>query len=208
MSALDILPDHPDRDRYVPHPLKVTVPAVAVMTDAGPIGLLWDAPTGQDSYEAAGPLALVFATPNRFEGHGNHLMGLQLPAPGWGVQENSRRASEPIALAAGRARHRLRDTHRPRQARLLSVVERWYERGFGPCPTLAAQPRMRSASAWGVSSQSKLWNPEWSNWYPISSSASGPLSSGAVLSLGLRDPWRRPHRRAFRRVGCSGAPDA
>ncbi len=167
-SALDILPDHPDRDRYVPHPLKVTVPAVAVMTDAGPIGLLWDAPTGQDSYEAAGPLALVFATPNRFEGHGNHLMGLQLPAPGWGVQENSRRASEPIALAAGQelviACEILIDPDEPDS---LSVVERWYERGFPaplPYPRGSAEDEVRF-SLEAYFPEYELWNPEWSNWY-------------------------------------------
>ena len=88
-------------------------------------------------------------------------MGLQLPAPGWGLQENSRRASEPIALAAGQelviACEILIDPDEPDS---LSVVERWYERGFPaplPYPRGSAEDEVRfSLEAYFPA---RLWNP-------------------------------------------------
>lgn len=167
-NALDIVPDHPDRVRYVPHPWKITVPSVAMMTDAGGIGLMWDAPTDQASYETAGPLSLVFATPNRFEGHTNHLMGLELPAPGWGVPENSRRAQEPIPLAAGQelviACELLIDPEAPDS---LSLVERWYDGAFPPplpYPRGSAEDEIRFSME-AYFPEYELWNPEWRKWY-------------------------------------------
>jgi len=38
-NALDIRPEHPDRVRYVPHPYKVTVPAVGVTVGGAVVGL-------------------------------------------------------------------------------------------------------------------------------------------------------------------------
>ncbi|MCS7254384.1 MAG: hypothetical protein RMK18_08305 [Armatimonadota bacterium] len=92
-SDLDIARDHPDRVRYVPHPHKITVPAIGVYVDGLTVGLLWDVHQKWDGKNDRP--AVVFASPDYFEGRNAHLMGLFLPSvPRW-VQENRREASQP-----------------------------------------------------------------------------------------------------------------
>ncbi len=46
-NSLDIVSEHPDRIRDVPHPYKVTVPAVGMRFGDSAVGLLWDVPQYQ-----------------------------------------------------------------------------------------------------------------------------------------------------------------
>lgn len=92
-SDLDIARDHPDRVRYVPHPHKITVPAIGVHVGGLTVGLLWDVHQKWDGQHDRP--AVVFASPDSFEGRNAHLMGLFLPSvPQW-VPENRREASRP-----------------------------------------------------------------------------------------------------------------
>jgi len=101
-SDLEIRLDHPDRLRYVPHPNKITVPMMAIQS-TGVVGLLWDAHQKWDG--AHDRPSAVFASPNRFEGYNNHLMGLFVPSvPQW-VPENSRVAARSYSFKAGRPLH-------------------------------------------------------------------------------------------------------
>ena len=168
-NALDIVPDHPDRVRYVPHPYKVTIPAAGMRFGDITVGLLWDAPLQQPSYATAGPASVVFASPNRFEGHTNHLMGLFLPSVGGFVPENERRASEPLVVPVGeRVELRAELLAASGSPSALVVVDRWFERhGY---PEALAYPRGGpkrevSFSLRGYFKDTALWNPEWGKWY-------------------------------------------
>jgi hypothetical protein len=168
-NALDLKPEHPDRIRYVPHPYKVTVPAVGMRLGDTTVGLLWDVPTEQPSYRRAGAASWVFASPNRFEGHHNHLMGLFLPGVDRGVPENGRRAAQPLAVAAGqrlglRAQF-LAATGAPDS---LVVLDRWYARHGFPEPLPYPRGDLKGEIAFSMRGYFKdyaLWNPEWRRWY-------------------------------------------
>ena len=65
------------RERWIPHPYKITVPLMAVAGGNTVTGLMWDPLQKWDATYAV-PLA-HFASPNRREQKANHLMALLLP---------------------------------------------------------------------------------------------------------------------------------
>lgn len=168
-NALDFRPEHPDRIRYVPHPYKVTIPAVGMKIGDTTVGLLWDTPPEQPSHERAGAASLVFASPNRFEGHDNHLVGLFLPAVREWVEENERRAARPLAVPGGESL--------VLQAELLAAsgaddslvaLDRWFARHGYPEPLpfpRGDELREIEFSLQAYFKDRALWNPEWSRWY-------------------------------------------
>jgi hypothetical protein len=168
-SALDFTPDHPDRVRYVTHPYKVTIPAVGMRLGESAVGLLWDVPAEQPGYALAGPVNLVFASPNRFEGYDNHLMGLSLPAVGGKMEENARRASAPLVLQAGQGlaiRAELLGVPSARDS--LVAVDEWF--AAHPYPAPLPYPRGDAKrelefSLRGYFKDRALWNPAWKKWY-------------------------------------------
>ncbi len=168
-NALDILPQHPDRIRYVPHPYKVCVPAVGMRFGDTAVGLLWDAPMDQPSYAQAGAASLVFATPNRFEGHQNHLMGLFLPGVDKGVPENERRASEPLRVKATHPIKLRASLYASTGASdCLVALDRWYELNGYPEPLPYPRGGLTDEVAFSMQGYFKehaLWNPEWGKWY-------------------------------------------
>lgn len=168
-SALDIKPDHPDRVRYVPHPYKVTVPAVGMRFGRTTIGLLWEPPPQQPSYQTAGAASLAFASPNRFEGHRNHLMGLFLPGVDRGVPENSRRATQSLALRAGqRLVLRQQFLAATNAADSLVALDRWFAEYGYPEPLPYPRGDLQAEIAFSLQGYFKdraLWNPEWKRWY-------------------------------------------
>ena len=94
----DVAP--PYRNRFVPHPYKITVPLMAVEYKKTLIGLAWNPLETWDGEHTM--LSAVFASPNWHEKQQNHLMGLFLPAAGNWVEENCLEASTPYTLAASR----------------------------------------------------------------------------------------------------------
>lgn len=168
-NALDFTPDHPDRERYVPHPYKVTVPAVGMRFGSTAVGLLWDVPARQPSSAPAGPLSLVFGSPDRWEGHASHLAGLFLPAVGKWVPENERRARTPLAAPAGRPlviRAGLLAAPGARDS--LVALDRWFARDGYPMPLPYPRGSARGEVAFSLRAYFKdraLWNPKWGRWY-------------------------------------------
>ncbi len=140
-SDLDIKKDHKDRIRYVPHPNKITIPAMGVFHDGVCVGLLWDAKQKWDGVHDR-PSA-VFASPNYFEGHNNHLMGLFLPSvPEW-VKENERQAATPYELKPNQPLTLTAYIYADGEAKdALSVVDKWFE-VFG-----APEPMPKPRGSW------------------------------------------------------------
>ncbi len=98
-SSSDLDCTGPERFRYVPHPNKVTVPAMGVRVNRTLFGLLWNArqewASGQDRPSA------VFSVPNTFEGRDNHLLGLLAPCIPEFMNENATLADDPYVLMPG-----------------------------------------------------------------------------------------------------------
>ncbi|MBT7165612.1 MAG: hypothetical protein HN904_22735, partial [Victivallales bacterium] len=167
-SALDIKPDHPDCVRYVPHPLKITVPAAGMRFGDVAVGLHWPAPPKQASYELAGSQSLVFASPNRFEGHKSHLVGLMLPGVDHGLPENTRLAEEPLDCAGKPLVIKGTLVASTGATDSLVPLDRWYQaHGF---PAALPFPRGTAAEEIGFSLQAyakdkALWNEKWKKWY-------------------------------------------
>ncbi len=168
-NALDIKPDHPDRIRYVPHPLKITIPVVGLRFGDVAVGLLWAPGPQQPSYSAAGSLSLVFASPDRFGGHASHVAGLMLPGVDRGLGENRRIARTPLPVAAGRSLIIEADlTAVAGAADALVPMDRWFEKYGVPSPLPfprgdAVREIEFSLGAYGK--DKALWNPEWNRWY-------------------------------------------
>ena len=84
------------RDQRIPHPNKITVPAMGVVVDRKMIGIMWD-PLQRWDGENDRPTA-IFDSPNRTYGLANHLMGLFLPSiPKW-VPQYQQKANPPYVL--------------------------------------------------------------------------------------------------------------
>jgi len=96
---LDIAKDHPDRIRYVPHPQKITIPAVAFCGSYGTLGFVWDVHQKWDGVRDRP--ACVFASPDQFANQQSHLVGLMLPGVPEFVPENARHADTPYPWKAG-----------------------------------------------------------------------------------------------------------
>lgn len=173
-NALDIKPEHPDRLRVVPHPRKITVPAAAVRTGDTVVGLLWDTPPMQESAGAsfaaeAGPASVVFASPDRFEGHPGSTMGLFLPSVGEWVPENARRATKPLPVERNRALSLSADLLATAGASgCLVALERWYGLHGWPEPLPSPRGDLLNEiefSLRGYLKDRALWNPTWRKWY-------------------------------------------
>lgn len=167
-NGLDIKPDHPDFLRYVPHPLKVTVPAVGMRFGDVTVGLHWPAPPEQESAPLAGSQSLVFASPDRFGGHPSHLVGLMLPGVDRGLPENARVATEPLdstgqtLVITGTLVASIGATDS------LVVLDRWYAAHGFPTPLPFPRGGAVEEIAFSLGAYAKdkaLWNPEWNKWY-------------------------------------------
>ena len=91
----------PGHQRYVPDPLKVTVPLMAVTQDGTSLGLTWDPLRSWDGqHDRPGAL---FASPNTWDGQDNQVMALFVPGPVLGGEENCTVISTPYPLVAGQA---------------------------------------------------------------------------------------------------------
>lgn len=89
--------------RFIPHPNKITIPLMSVTRQTLASGLLWDPLQVWDkgSPGAHDRPAALFASPNRWDGQDNHLMGLLVPGMTAGLQENQDRLDQAYALAGG-----------------------------------------------------------------------------------------------------------
>ncbi|MBI2301717.1 MAG: hypothetical protein HYU66_22675 [Armatimonadetes bacterium] len=100
-NDLDIAATHPLCLRLTTHPNNVTIPLMAVATDRGVVGLLWDA--HQRWSGALDRPQPVFASPDRWAHQAASRMGLMAPNTVTGLPENRLRCDKPRALGAGEA---------------------------------------------------------------------------------------------------------
>ena len=96
-STLDAHP--PIHLRVAPHPLKVTVPHMAVLAEGYLVGLMWD-PLQEWAPGETMPTAR-FASPNWLYEQENHLMALSVPSIDQWVRENEVVAHTPYRVEAG-----------------------------------------------------------------------------------------------------------
>jgi hypothetical protein len=87
------------QDQRVPHPNKITVPLMAVISSGKMLAVEWDPLQKWDGIHDRP--SLMFDSPNRTYGEANHLMGLFLPSiPEW-VDQYAFQARRPYPLIPG-----------------------------------------------------------------------------------------------------------
>lgn len=121
-STLDVWP--PDNLRIAPHPLRITVPVMAISGGGSTVSVAWDTNQqwdGQSRYPSA-----RFASPNWLAGQANHLLSLFVPAVPHPVPENAPWATTPYAAAAGRPLSVTADFVVNPSDDVLTAVEDWY----------------------------------------------------------------------------------
>jgi hypothetical protein len=166
-SDLDIASDHPDRIRFVPHPHKVTIPAMGVKTPVAVVGLLWNVydPWGKGQ-QMPQP---VFAVPDRLQGTATHRLGLIAPNVPAGLGENRLTAQKPFHVTpGGYLRLNAQVVVLPPQKDVLSVVDAWFAH-FTPDPPLPApQGSDLEQIAWSMKAYTdSLWVSEEEGWLPF-----------------------------------------
>jgi hypothetical protein len=88
------------RERWVPHPYKITVPLMCVAAEGNVVGLTWDPLQKWDGVRSV-PLA-QFASPDRPEGKSDHLLSLLAPGFTPAFVENAPGVAKGWAIPAGR----------------------------------------------------------------------------------------------------------
>jgi hypothetical protein len=166
-SDLDIAKDHPDRVRFVPHPHKVTIPAMGVKTPLATVGLLWNMydqwAKGQDRSQP------VFAVPDRLQGTAAHRLGLIAPNVPAGLGENRLTAEKPFRVSPNAPLRLHAIIYVNPQARdALSVVDAWFAH-FRPDPPLPApQGDDLRQIAWSMKAYTdSLWVSDEEGWLPF-----------------------------------------
>ena len=166
-SDLDIATDHPDRIRFVPHPHKVTIPAMGVKTPMAAVGLLWDV---HDSWAKGQRMPQpVFAVPDRLKGTATHRLGLMAPNVPAGLGENRLTAEKPFRVTPdGYLRLSALVVVHPQAKDALSVVDAWFAH-FRPDPPLPApQGDDLRQIAWSMKAYTdSLWVSDEEGWLPF-----------------------------------------
>ncbi|WP_157180958.1 hypothetical protein [Actinopolymorpha alba] len=122
-STLDANP--PINLRTTPHPLKVTVPLMAIASGDKLVSVQWDANqawNGAQQYPSA-----RFASPNWLDGQDNHLLSLFVPSTADAVAENAPWATAAYAASAGRRLTVTADLVAEDTGDILRALDRWYD---------------------------------------------------------------------------------
>ena len=115
----------PHHLRYVPHPYRITVPAMCIAGADEQVALLWNPRQRWDGvHECPGA---VFASPDNFTRQPGGLMGLFAPSVGEWITENTLDASQPYDLPPGKALRIECHILTERSGDPLQSVRRWCE---------------------------------------------------------------------------------
>ncbi len=159
-STLDIGPEHPHRIRCVAHPHMVTVPLMAVRRGRTCVGLLWHTRSRWNDGRARPDLdpdrsdidrsSAIFASPNRFEGHASHAMGLFVPTVPEYVAPNQRVAEKtwPAAGAEAKIVRLISAIYvNPESDTVMDAMRAWFDiYGIAPPRALPHAARTRPSS--------------------------------------------------------------
>ena len=179
-SALDIARDHPDRLRFAPDPMKITIPLLATSSGESTLGLLWD--RGQLWGGGNDRPTATFCAPGYLAGLQPAVMGLVAPSVygGW-LRENTLYAERPYRLGAGQLLTLSAVlVGLPRSASSLDTVTSWIG-AFGlPEPSVSprgayAQELQFSARAYSESLRDPADGKWWviKGWGPFSDKVAG-----------------------------------
>jgi hypothetical protein len=142
------------RDQRVPHPNKITVPALGFVVDGKMISIMWNPRQLWDG-ENDRPSA-VFDSPNRTYGQANHLIGLFVPSvPQW-VQESTFKAKEPYDLLPGKRLELSFSIVASDQAAAPSPVSRWYDMNGVPAPPTLDRTYDEEVALCGLNARSEV----------------------------------------------------
>ena len=189
-SSLDIAPDHPDRDRFIPHPNKITIPAIGIHGRNGTVGLLWDVHQKWDGQRDRP--AAMFDSPNTRHGQRAHLAGLFVPSGPEFIKGDRPSQWRPYPLQPGQ---RLRVQGwiyvNGEAADALAAVDEWI-RLFGiPEPTPLPHGSYEKEIQFSMRAYlESLWDPEAKQWWtskgghPLMSRLARPRGYIADLLLG------------------------
>ncbi|MBI2299526.1 MAG: hypothetical protein HYU66_11390 [Armatimonadetes bacterium] len=136
--------------RLVPDPYKVCIPLMAVESEDGLVGLLWDQ-TAKWHAERFMASAL-FASPNFLDGQANHRLQLFVPSGPDLIQENQLLSTAPYALAAGQTMTLEQQVLLRPKGNVLDAIDAWTQIYHG-LPEPQPHPRDFEAelalSRWG-----------------------------------------------------------
>lgn len=172
----------PDHLRYVPHPNKVTVPAMATRRRDTLLALLWD-PRREWAPGENRPSG-VFAVPNTLEGRDDQLLALMAPSVPRYLPENATLATQPYLLKPGDVLS-LEGYLLSRSTRAAAdVVLDWIHLFGLPQPAPSPHPRPADAFAFALNGYlGALWVPEKKGW----TNSYGPPGSVAAHWPFMRD---------------------
>ena len=93
----------PQSRRFTPHPLRVTIPLMAVRKGEAIVGISWD--PLQDWHAGKQMPSPLFSSPNRFPVQDNHLMGIVVPSVPEFLEEGTLNTRRPLSLDANQTVH-------------------------------------------------------------------------------------------------------
>ena len=122
----------PHDNRLVPHPYKITVPAMAVEIEKTVVGIIWNPLAQWDGDNHS--LSAIFASPNWHNSQKNTLMGVFLPTvPEW-VAENQTVAATPYPLKPARPISIKTELIVAGNASVLDAITHWCDAYGAPEP--------------------------------------------------------------------------
>jgi len=172
-SDIDIAAKHPHRLRYVVHPNMVTIPAIAMRSRHGVVGLAWC--VGQKWDGTLDRPSVAFASPDRFRHQRAHLAGLFVPTVPDYVAPNSREAATPYPLKPTQPlRLRCRMLADGHSQDVLAAMDLWLSRHGIPDPAPLPHKTYEAEIQFSMQGYLKgLWEPETKEWW--SSKGGNPL---------------------------------
>jgi hypothetical protein len=123
------------RDQHVPHPNKITIPLMAVVSGGKMLAVEWDPLQKWDGVHDRP--SVVFDSPNRTYGEANQLMGLFLPSIPEGVDQYTFETRKPYPLIPGTPLRLTFSILARDHAIDVTPVSTWYQlHGAPPVPPL------------------------------------------------------------------------
>lgn len=159
------------KDRFMPHPGKITIPLMALRTptlgkdnNKFLVSLLWDA-NQKWNKDYAIPTA-TFASPNFLQNQQNHLMSLSLPSIPDFKSENNQGNAQPFHIDSGDSLILSAKILIKPNADILTSVDQWLQNYGGlPAPTKLPITIDEAIKLSNEPLLSILWNEEKQGWH-------------------------------------------